>query len=262
MPQGMFETAGAIMLMLANNISVRKGDCMNARVVILSLCMALVMSPAFAKEKTELKTQKDKTSYAIGMNMAASVKTNAIDVDVDALVQGIRDSLTNKKMLLTEDEARTSLMALQKDLQAKMHEKTKVQSEKNKKEGEEFLAKNKGKEGVKTLPDGLQYRVIAEGKGKSPLATDTVTVNYRGTLIDGTEFDSSYKRGQPATFSVGGVIKGWTEALQLMKEGSKWQLFIPANLAYGESGTPGGPIGPNAVLIFDVELISIKSEGK
>jgi FKBP-type peptidyl-prolyl cis-trans isomerase len=229
---------------------------MNARVVILSLCMVLVMSPAFAKEKTELKTQKDKTSYAIGMNMAASVKTNAIDVDVDALVQGIRDSLTNKKMLLTEDEARETLMALQKDLQAKMHEKAKVQAEKNKKEGEEFLTKNKGKEGVKTLPDGLQYKVITEGKGKSPLATDTVTVNYRGTLINGTEFDSSYKRGQPATFPVDGVIKGWTEALQLMKEGSKWQLFIPSNLAYGERGA-GGSIGPNATLIFEVELIKV-----
>lgn len=229
---------------------------MNGRMVILLLCMALVVSPAFAEEKTELKTQKEKTSYAIGMSMADSMKTNAVDVDIDALVQGIRDSLTGKKTLLTESEARETITALQKDLQAKMREKLKVQAEKNKKAGEEFLARNKEKEGVKTLPSGLQYKVITEGKGKSPLATDTVTVNYRGTLIDGTEFDSSYKRGQPATFPVNGVIKGWTEALQLMKEGSKWQLFIPSSLAYGERGA-GGKIGPDATLIFEVELIKV-----
>jgi FKBP-type peptidyl-prolyl cis-trans isomerase FklB len=229
---------------------------MNTRVVILSLCMALVVSPAFAKEKTELKTKKEKTSYAIGMNMADSMKTNAVDVDIDALVQGIRDSLTGKKTLMTENEAHETITALQKDLQTKMREKLKAQAEKNKKEGEEFLATNRGKEGVKTLPSGLQYKVITEGKGKTPLATDTVTVNYRGTLIDGTEFDSSYKRGQPATFPVNGVIKGWTEALQLMKEGSKWQLFIPSSLAYGERGA-GGQIGPNATLIFEVELIKV-----
>jgi FKBP-type peptidyl-prolyl cis-trans isomerase FklB len=133
----------------------------------------------------------------------------------------------------------------------------KIMGEKNKKEGEAFLAANKKKEGVITLPSGFQYKAIKEGTGKTPKATDTVTVNYRGTLIDGTEFDSSYKRGQPATFRVNGVIAGWTEALQLMKEGSKWELFIPANLAYGERGA-GAAIGPNAVLIFEVELISVK----
>ncbi len=229
---------------------------MNGRVVIIFLCMALIVSPAFAKEITELKTQKEKTSYAVGMSMAASIKTTAIDVDVDALVKGIKDSLSGGKTLMTEEQARETMAVLQKDLQAKMQERAKVQAAKNKKEGEEFLAKNKGKEGVKTLPDGLQYKVITEGKGKSPSATDTVTVNYRGTLIDGTEFDSSYKRGQPATFPVNGVIKGWTEALQLMKEGSKWQLFIPPSLAYGERGA-GAAIGPNATLIFEVELIKV-----
>jgi FKBP-type peptidyl-prolyl cis-trans isomerase FklB len=176
-------------------------------------------------------------------------------------VQGIRDSLTGKKTLLTESEARETIMALQKDLQAKMQEKLKAQAEKNKKEGEAFLAENRGKKGVKTLPSGLQYKVITDGKGRSPLATDTVTVNYRGTLIDGTEFDNSYKRGQPATFPVNGVIKGWTEALQLMKEGSKWQLFIPSNLAYGERSA-GGRIGPNATLIFEVDLIKVGAKEK
>jgi FKBP-type peptidyl-prolyl cis-trans isomerase FklB len=229
---------------------------MNRRVVIIFLCMALIVSSAFAKELTELKTQKEKTSYAVGMSMAASIKTNAIDVDVDALVKGIRDSILGGKTLMTEEQARETMAVLQKDLQAKMQERAKVQAVKNKKEGEEFLAKNKVKEGVKTLPDGLQYKVITEGKGKSPSATDTVTVNYRGTLVDGTEFDSSYKRGQPATFPVNGVIKGWTEALQLMKEGAKWQLFIPPSLAYGERGA-GAVIGPNATLIFEVELIKV-----
>lgn len=229
---------------------------MNGRVVTIILCMVLIASPAFAKETTELKTQKEKNSYAVGMSMAASIKMNAIDVDVDALVQGIRDSISGGKMLMTEEQARETVTALQKDLQAKMQEKAKVQAVKNKKEGEEFLAKNRGKEGVKTLPDGLQYKVITEGKGKTPSATDTVTVNYRGTLIDGTEFDSSYKRGEPATFPVNGVIRGWTEALQLMKEGSKWQLFIPPSLAYGERGA-GSAIGPNATLIFEVELIKV-----
>jgi FKBP-type peptidyl-prolyl cis-trans isomerase FklB len=139
----------------------------------------------------------------------------------------------------------------------KQAERTKQLAEKNKKEGEAFLAANKTKEGIKTLPSGLQYKVIKEGTGKTPTAEDTVVTNYRGTLTDGTEFDSSYKRGQPATFPVKGVIPGWTEALQLMKEGSKWELFIPSNLAYGEQGA-GGVIGPNAALIFEIELISVK----
>jgi FKBP-type peptidyl-prolyl cis-trans isomerase FklB len=158
---------------------------------------------------------------------------------------------------MTEQEIKETVTALQKDLQVKQQEQVKVLAEKNKKEGEAFLAGNKKKQGVITMPSGLQYKIMTDGKGKSPKATDMVTVNYKGTLIDGTEFDSSYKRGQPATFNVNGVIPGWTEALQLMKEGSKWQLFVPSNLAYGERGA-GGPIGPNAVLIFEVELISIK----
>jgi FKBP-type peptidyl-prolyl cis-trans isomerase FklB len=227
--------------------------------VVVLVCMVLAANPVFAKEKTELKTQKQRLSYALGMNMGSSLKNNAIEVDVDSLVKGIKDTLANGKMLMTDQEAKDMIIALQKELQTKQQEQAKHAGEKNKKEGDAFLAANKAKAGVVTLPSGLQYKVLSEGKGKAPNAADTVTVQYRGTLIDGTEFDSSYKRGQPATFPVGGVIKGWTEALQLMKEGSKWQLFIPSNLAYGENGA-GGTIGPNAVLIFEVELVSIKAK--
>ncbi len=223
------------------------------------LCAVLITTPVLAAEKPELKTQKEKASYVIGLDMGNSLKRNKVDVDVDILIAGLRDALSGAKPLMTEQEMKETIMALQKDLQAKQQEQVKALSEKNKKEGEAFLEQNKKKPGVITMPSGLQYKILVNGKGKSPKATDTVTVNYKGTLIDGTEFDSSYKRGQPATFAVNGVIPGWTEALQLMKEGSKWQLFIPPNLAYGERGA-GRDIGPNAVLIFEIELISIKQK--
>jgi FKBP-type peptidyl-prolyl cis-trans isomerase FklB len=223
------------------------------------LCAVLVTTPVLAAETQQLKTQKDKVSYVVGLDMGNSLKRNMIDVDIEILVTGIKDALSGAKPLMTEQEMKETITALQKDLQAKQQDQIKALSEKNKKEGEAFLAENKKKQGVITMPSGLQYKILTDGKGKSPKATDTVTVNYKGTLIDGTEFDSSYKRGQPATFAVNGVIPGWTEALQLMKEGSKWQLFIPSNLAYGERGA-GGAIGPNAVLIFEVELISIKKQ--
>jgi FKBP-type peptidyl-prolyl cis-trans isomerase FklB len=222
------------------------------------MCLVLAAGTAFAEEQHALKTQKEKLSYAIGIDMGSSLKKNAIDVDQDMLFKGIKDALSGGKQLMTEQEIRETIQTAQRELQTRQQEKMKALAEKNKKEGEEFLAANKKKPGVKTLPSGLQYKIITEGKGKTPKSTDTVTVNYKGTLIDGTEFDSSYKRNEPATFPVSGVIKGWTEALQLMKEGSKWQLFIPADLAYGERGTMGGPIGPNAVLIFEVELLSVK----
>ena len=230
---------------------------MKSRLVII-LCIAMAASPAMAGEKKELKTQKDKVSYAIGLDIGNSLKKNELEVDPDVLTGAIKDVLSNSKPQMTDQEAKETLMALQKDRQAKQQERNKSLGEKNKKEGDAYLARNKKQDGVKTLKSGLQYKVITEGKGKSPKASDTVTVNYAGTLIDGVEFDSSYKRGQPATFPVGGVIKGWTEALQLMKEGSKWQLVIPADLAYGEQGRPGIP--PNAVLIFEVELVSIKAQ--
>ncbi len=195
----------------------------------------------------------------IGIDIGGSLKKQPFEVDAAMVAKGLRDALSGGKTLMTDQEVKETLMALQQELMAKQQARMKEAGEKNKKEGEAFLAANKTKEGVKALPSGLQYKVITEGKGKKPAATDTVSVNYRGTLIDGTEFDSSFKRNQPATFPVNGVIKGWTEALQLMKEGSKWQLFVPSDLAYGERGA-GAAIGPNAVLIFEVELLSIKSE--
>jgi FKBP-type peptidyl-prolyl cis-trans isomerase len=212
---------------------------------------------AWAEEAAVLKTQKDKVSYGIGMNIGKNLKKDAIDVDADMLVKGLRDSLSGEKTLMSDEEYRATLTAFQKEMMEKQAEASKAVAEKNKKEGEAFLADNGKKEGVLTLPSGLQYKVIKSGTGKTPKLTDTVETHYRGTLIDGTEFDSSVKRGQTATFPVNGVIPGWTEALQKMKEGDKWQLFVPANLAYGERGA-GRDIGPNATLIFEVELIAVK----
>lgn len=208
--------------------------------------------------KKSLTTQKDKVSYAIGMNMGMGLRQRSVDVDPDVLAQGIRDALAGKT-LMTESEARAAIIQWQTEMTAKMEEQRKLAGETNKNEGAAFLATNKTKESVVALPSGLQYKVLTEGTGAKPTAADTVTVNYRGTLINGKEFDSSYKRGQPATFPVGGVIKGWTEALQLMPVGSKWQLFIPPSLAYGERGA-GQDIGPNETLIFEVELISIQEK--
>jgi FKBP-type peptidyl-prolyl cis-trans isomerase FklB len=225
------------------------------------LCLLLLVSQVGAEEKLVLKDQKDKVSYSIGMDIGNNLKKQSIDIDPDILAQGIKDAFSGGNPLLTEQEFRDTITALQIELRAKQIERVKELADKNKKEGEAFLAENKEKEGVITLPSGLQYKIIKEGTDEMPKLEDTVTVNYRGTLIDGTEFDSSYRRGQPATFSVKGVIAGWSEALQLMKVGSKWQLFVPSNLAYGERGA-GPDIGPNATLIFDIELLSIKEGAK
>lgn len=212
-----------------------------------------------------LKTPKDKASYAIGMNIgkgvAAKLKQQPIDVDQAILLRGMKDALAGNKMLLTEEEERTVLMQLSLEARKKQEEQMKLAAEPNKKMGEEFLAANKTKDGVVTLPSGLQYKVLTAGTGPKPTAADTVSCNYRGTLIDGTEFDSSYKRGQPASFALTQVIKGWTEALQLMPAGSKWQLFIPSDLAYGDPGR-GPQIGPGATLIFEIELLSIQGKDK
>lgn len=223
--------------------------------MIVFLGVLFLVSQVNAQENLVLKSQKDKMSYIIGMDIGMNLKRQAIDIDSAILGRGVKDALTGAKPLLTQQEIQDTMQAFQKELMAKQAEVAK----KNKSEGEAFLAENKKKEGVKTLPSGLQYKVIRAGTGKKPTSTDTVTTHYRGTLINGTEFDSSYKRGQPASFPVSGVIPGWTEALQLMEVGSKWQLFIPSNLAYGEKGA-GNMIGPNAVLIFEIELISIQEK--
>jgi FKBP-type peptidyl-prolyl cis-trans isomerase FklB len=219
-----------------------------------------------------LKTQKDKTSYAIGLNvgkgLGASLHQGSVDVDQAILLRGLKDALAGGKTLLTDDEVKVILTQLQTEVRARQQEMMKAEQEKmkavaeeNKKEGAEFLAANKTKEGVVTLPSGLQYKILTEGTGPKPIATDTVSCNYKGTLINGTEFDSSYKRGQPLSIQVNGVIKGWTEALQLMPVGSKWQLLIPSDLGYGDRGS-GAVIGPGATLIFEVELLSIQDKAK
>ncbi|NJO14880.1 MAG: FKBP-type peptidyl-prolyl cis-trans isomerase [Thioploca sp.] len=211
------------------------------------------------KQPVVLSNQQDKLSYSFGQNIGSSLKKQEIELNLDLLMKGIQDAIADKESLLTPEEMANVLKEFQKERFAKLAEERKALAETNLKEGEAFLTANKAKEGVITLPSGLQYKVITQGTGKTPKATDQVTTHYRGTLIDGTEFDSSYKRGKPATFAVNQVIPGWTEALQLMKEGDKWQLFIPAKLAYGDRGVPGGKIGPSATLIFDIELISVNS---
>jgi len=208
-----------------------------------------------------LKTQREKASYAIGLNIGKNLHRDSVDVDPNILARGIKDALAGSKPLLTDDEMREAMTALQSDVRTREEAKMEHAAVTNKKEGEAFLASNKTKPGVVALPSGLQYKVLKEGSGPKPSASDSVVCHYRGTLLDNTEFDSSYKRGQPATFPVGQVIKGWTEALQLMPVGSKWQLFIPSELAYGERGA-GADIGPNATLVFEVELLSIAGKSK
>jgi FKBP-type peptidyl-prolyl cis-trans isomerase len=217
----------------------------------------LLANTAMGQEASVLKDQKDKLSYSIGTDIAGSLKKQSIEVNADALIRGIRDVLSNSKTLLSDQEVKEILTSFQRDLLVKQAERAKEASVKNKKEGDTFLAENKKKGGIVTLPSGLQYKVVIAGAGKTPKSTDTVVAHYRGKLLDGTEFDSSYTRGEPASFQVTGVIPGWTEALQLMKTGSKWQVFIPPQLGYGERGV-GNIIPPNAVLVFDIELISIK----
>ena len=206
-----------------------------------------------------LTTQKDKFSYALGMNLGSNLHKQSVPVDPNILLRGLKDALAGGKTALTEEQARAALMEVQNEMRKKQQAEMQAAGEANKKEGDAFLAANKAKEGVVTLPSGLQYKILTQGTGPKPTATDSVVCNYRGTLINGTEFDSSYKRGEPATFPVSGVIKGWTEALQLMPVGSKWQLFVPSDLAYGER-SPGPEIAPDSTLIFEVELLSIQSK--
>jgi FKBP-type peptidyl-prolyl cis-trans isomerase len=209
-----------------------------------------------AAKPLALTTEKEKQSYAIGLNVGRSLHRDDVDVDPKIVLQGLQDALAGGKVLLTDEQINTVMTDLKNQVRQQQEAKMEAAAVNNKKEGAAFLTANGSKPGVVTLPSGLQYKVLVAGNGPKPTATDSVICNYRGTLLDNTEFDSSYKRGQPSTFPVTGVIKGWTEALQLMPVGSKWQLFIPADLAYGERGRP--PIGPNSTLVFELELVSIK----
>lgn len=213
---------------------------------------------------TDLKTEEDKVSYSLGFQMGSGFRRDALSINLDLFSQGIRDGFTGSGQILNEEEMNKTMAAFQQQMRAKKQAETmkkmeerKKQGEANKEAGAKFLEENKAKEGVVTLKSGLQYKILEEGTGPSPKATDTVKCQYRGTTIDGKEFDSSYKRGEPATFALNRVIKGWSEGLQLMKVGGKWQLFVPPELAYGPRGA-GKDIGPNETLIFEVELLGIE----
>ena len=219
----------------------------------------MIATPTLAQQAGALATPEAQTSYALGLNIGSGMRADGVVIDPDAFLKGVRDALANAKPALTEDQINALLSQLQADITARHNAKLAAAAEANKAQGEAFLKANAAKPGVKTLPSGLQYEIVTAGTGPKPTASDAVVCNYRGTLIDGTEFDSSARHGGPATLSVGGVIAGWTEALQLMPVGSKWRLFVPADLAYGEDGA-GDDVGPNAVLIFDIELISIAKE--
>ena len=221
--------------------------------LLIASATVLLVLPLSAQEKSaQLKDQKDKVSYSIGVNIGMNLNRQKVPVNGDALAAGVKDGLAGKPQM-TEAEMKETMTAFERD----MMEQQKQAGEKNAADGVKFLDENKKKDGVKTTPSGLQYKSLKEGNGPQPKATDMVTVNYKGTLIDGSEFDSSYKRGEPATFPLNGVIKGWTEGLQLMKKGSKYQFFIPSTLAYGER-SPGAGIPPNSTLIFEVELLDVK----
>ena len=219
--------------------------------------LTLLIVPAAAQNAPAFKTQVEKRSYALGMDIGRQMRKESLEVDPAVFAQGFKDAIAGNQSLLSDEEVRAVIVELQNEMRAKQAKAQKEQAEKDKQAGEAFLAENKKKEGVVTLPSGLQYKILKAGDGKKPTAEDTVVCQYRGTLIDGKEFDSSFKRNQPATFPVNRVIKGWTEALQLMPVGSKWQLFIPSALAYGEA-SPGADIPPDSTLIFEVELVSIQ----
>ncbi len=226
-------------------------------ILLTAIFSAGLVAPLLADDTNVLSDEKSRASYAIGMTLGHNWQQQGIDVDLDLVLRGLKDEQSGGATLLSQQEMQATLKAFQQSLMAKQMEKRKEQAAKNKADGEAFLAANKNNPGVIALPDGLQYLVITNGTGAMPAASDIVTVNYRGTLLDGTEFDSSYKRGQPASFPVGGVIPGWTEALQKMTVGAKWKIFIPSELAYKEQGTRG--IAPNSTLIFEVELLDTKA---
>lgn len=223
----------------------------------IGLVALLFAVPAFAQDKPELKTEKDKVSYSIGLDIGTTFKKQSMDIDPATLLRGLQDGTAGTKPLLSEEQIKETMTAYSKSMMEKQTAAAKEAGDKNAAAGDKFLAENKTKEGVKTTPSGLQYKVLKEGNGATPKETDTVETHYRGTLLSGKEFDSSYKRNEPASFPVNRVIKGWTEALQMMKVGSKYELWIPPALGYGERGA-GQDIGPNETLHFEVELLGIK----
>jgi FKBP-type peptidyl-prolyl cis-trans isomerase FklB len=232
-----------------------KGQFMK-KLIAVALVLSLFGGAVLAQKKEAPKTQKEKVSYSIGVNIGKNMKMQGLEIEQGFLTQGLKDGLNSAKTMMSDKDMDATMKAFQQEMMTKMQAKQKVEGEKNKKAGEAFLAANKKKDGVITLPSGLQYKILKTGNGPIPTASQTVKCHYRGTFVDGTEFESSYK-GEPAEFPVGQVIKGWVEALQLMPVGSKWQLYIPSDLAYGPNGQ-GPKIGPNATLIFDIELLSIK----
>ena len=225
------------------------------------LVVAFFSGICLAGENPELNDEREKISYSIGYQIGGDFKRQGIDFAPDLLVKGIQDAAGGAEPRISPREMRKTLVDLKKKVDADERKRQSEKAEKSRAEGEAFLAANGKKEGVVTLPSGLQYKVLAAGKGKSPKPTDNVTVHYRGTLIDGTEFDSSYIRNEPTTFQADRVIPGWKEALLMMKEGAKWQLFVPSELGYGERGASSAGIPPNSVLLFEVELISVQSGG-
>jgi FKBP-type peptidyl-prolyl cis-trans isomerase FklB len=225
--------------------------------VTAAILAVTMLATAATAADSSLKDTKDKLGYGIGLDMGKTFKKQGLEINPDALLKGFKDGFSGAEPKLSEEEIKATFTAVQQEMAKKqMEEATKI-SAKNSKEGADFLAANKKKAGITTTASGLQYKVITAGKGPKPAATSIVKAHYRGTLLDGTEFDSSYKRNEPAEFEVSQLIKGWTEALQLMPVGSKWQLFIPSDLAYGERGA-GGTIPPNSALIFELELLSIQ----
>ncbi len=227
---------------------------------LVVLAVSFLYAHAGAEETPVLRTKKDKMSYGSGVQMGRSLKAQGVELDIELVIRGFRDVFAGKTLLVTDQELHAIVNALQaeaknKDIELRLA-RTKAGAD-NRKAGEAFLAENRTREGVVTLPSGLQYKILKAGDGRKPTDADTVECHYRGTLVDGTEFDSSHARGKPAAFGVKGVIPGWREALKLMPAGSKWQLFIPPELAYGKKGS-GRIIGPNATLIFEVELLTVK----
>jgi len=223
---------------------------------IAALCLSLMACQGKKHVNVQLKSQKDSVSYAVGLDIARNLKRQSIDIDLDVLIRGLREMYTGDTIALTDSQSQSVTATFRKQMRTRHWEDMKIRAEKNKKEGDAFFAENRKRDGVVTLPSGLQYKVITMGTGKKPKQGQSVTVNYRGTFLDGTEFDNTYARNKPETYAINSVLKGWQEPLKMMPVGSEWILYIPAELAYGERGA-GQAIPPNATLIYELKLLEI-----